>query len=229
MQNSVAEISAVFGTGTPTPPSMTITEPEDGAQVAPGFPVHAQGNETLSKVELRIDNQLVQTIQTPPYAFNAPDDLGDGGHRVEVRGFDTQGTPGSAFIDVIIGEPCETPGDCQDIGENYTCVGGRCVPGEGTPGGLGEPCTADTECFSGLCLSSGDDQRCVESCDPGQGQCPDSFQCIEFEDSGVCWPGGSGDGEEPGGCASSDGHGGALPIGLGLTFAALVFGRRRRR
>jgi len=225
-QNSVAEITAVFGTGTPTPPHMTINDPADGAQVEPGFPVHAQADESLNKAELRIDNQLVQTISTPPYAFNAPTDLGQGNHRVEVRGFDLQNTPGSAFIDVTIGEPCQTPADCQAQGDNYTCVGGRCVLGEGTPGGLGEPCTGDQECYSGLCLTSGTDMKCVESCNPDNNDCPGGFDCLGFEGGGVCWPGDGGGGG--GGCASSDTGGSALPIGLGLAFAGLIVRRRRR-
>jgi hypothetical protein len=226
MQNSVAEITAVFGTGTPTPPHVTILDPEDGAQVEPGFPVHGEADETLSKMELRINGTVVQTITTPPYAFNAPDDLGEGGHRVELRAFDLQNTPGSAFVDVVIGEPCETPGDCAGAGENYTCVGGRCVPGEGAPGGLGSDCTEDSQCYSGLCLTSGTESHCVEQCNPEGDDCPGGFDCLGFEGGGVCWPGDGGGG---GGCASGNGSGNALPIGLGLAFAGLVARRRRRR
>lgn len=225
-QNSVQRIADRFGMGTPMPPHMTITEPAENAQVDPGFVVRAEADKDLSKAELYIDNQLVRTLTTEPYTFNAPTDLEDGGHRIEVRGYDNFNTPGSAFRNVVIGAPCETPADCQDAGDNYTCVGGRCVPGEGTPGGLGEDCTGDEECFSGLCLSNGNEMKCVESCNLDANDCPDGYDCLGFEDGGVCWPAAGGGG---GGCSSSDDGGGALPIGLGLAFAGLVVGRRRRR
>jgi MYXO-CTERM domain-containing protein len=225
-QNSVQRIADRFGMGAPSPPEMTITEPEDGAQVDPGFVVRAEANESLQRAELYVDNILVATLTNGPYAFNAPEDLGEGGHRVEVRGYDVFGTPGTTFINVIIGEPCETPGDCQDLGDEYTCVGGRCVPGSGVPGGLGELCAGDEECFSGLCLSNGTEMRCVESCNLDGSDCPDGYDCLGFDGGGVCWPGDGGGG---GGCSSSDGGGSALPIGVGLAFFGVVFGRRRRR
>jgi hypothetical protein len=226
-QNSVQRIIDRFGASSPTPPTVTITTPADGAQVSPGFQIRAEADETLSRCELRIDSQLVETLDAEPCAFTAPGDLGEGTHQIEVRGYDLQSTPGSASIEVVLGDPCEDDDDCEDEGDGYTCVGGRCVPGSGTPGGLGEECTSDDQCFSGLCLTSGDERRCVESCDLAGDDCPGGFDCLDFDGGGVCWPGAGG---EPGGCTttSSDGRN-ALPITLGIALAGLLATRRRRR
>ena len=223
-QNSYDLISQRFGTSVPTPPGITITSPQQGASVEPGFPVRAEANEALVRAELYIDNQLVQTITLPPYAFNAPMSLGEGTHQVRVTGYDAPSeTPGSAMVSVNIGEPCEDDGDCDDQGDNLTCVGGRCVLGEDGEGGLGDACTTDEECFSNLCLSDGVEMRCVESCVPDSDDCPGGYDCLTFDSGGVCWPGQGGGG----GCSSS-GPGSALPIGLGLLFGSLLLRRRRR-
>jgi hypothetical protein len=227
-QNSFQRITDRFGPADPTPPTVEILEPGDGDEVQPGFLVRAEADETLSKAELRIDNRLVQTVETPPYDFTASADLGEGNHRVEVRAFDLQGTPGSAFVEVVIGEPCEDDDDCAASGDDMVCVGGRCVLGEGGDGGLGDTCTGDAECYSGLCLSDGTDAYCVEGCELESDDCPSGFGCLGFEGGGVCWPGADGGG---GGCASSEGGGAgaALSIGLGLAFAGFVTRRRRGR
>ena len=232
-QNSHAEITSVFGGSTPTPPTVTITAPVEGASVNPGFPVRADviDDTAVTKVALYIDNQLVDEITGTPWVFNAPDDLGDGVHLVEVRGYDLVGTMGKSSVEVVIGAPCERPSDCAEQGETFTCVGGRCVQGPGAPGGLGEPCTMDPECSSGQCASDGVDMVCVEVCDLGGAECPGGFGCVATTDTqGVCWPGvDDGSGEESGGiCATSTGAG-ALPVVLGLGLAVLWPRRRRQR
>jgi uncharacterized protein (TIGR03382 family) len=228
-QNSYNEILAIFGSAEPTPPNITITQPANGAQVAPGFPVHAEADEALLRAELLINNQVVQTITSPPYTFNAPVTLGDGTYQVTVRGFDIQDTPGSETISVIIGEPCDTPADCQEVGENYTCVDGRCVPGEGAPGGLGTECTDGTQCFSGICLGTADISLCVEVCTLGEDGCPGGYDCVEDGGGGgVCWPGDGGGDDGGGGTCATGGNNPTLPIGLGLLFTGLVLRRRRR-
>jgi MYXO-CTERM domain-containing protein len=226
-QNSVQEILQRFGPGgPPTPPHMTITDPAAGAQVQQGFAVVAEGDEPLGRVELRIDGELIDTDTTGPYEFFAPSDLADGTHMVEVTGYDNRGDPGKKTISVIIGEPCQDDGDCEEIGEGLVCLGGRCVLGNGYEGGLGTPCEGDDDCSSGTCLMQGDDMYCVESCNPGSDECPGDFDCLDFEDGGVCWPADGGGG---GGCASTDAGGAAaLPIGFGLAFVGMLFRRRRR-
>ena len=97
-----------------------------------------------------------------PYAFSAPADLQPGSHHVEVTAYDAHNTPGKTSIDVTIGPPCEKPADCPL--ETDTCIGGRCVPGPGVQGGLGQPCTDGTMCAEGQCASDGTNMYCVSMC-----------------------------------------------------------------
>jgi len=228
-QNSYKMINSLFGLATPTPPTVTITKPTNGAQVQPGFGVVANidDDQGINKGELYVDGKLIQSLNTPPFAFNAPADLGDGSHHVEVRGYDLQNTPGSAFIDVVIGAPCTKPGDC---GADKTCVDGRCVAAPGTPGGLGETCTDPTMCASGICGNDGaGNSYCTEQCDLSANGCPSGFTCLPTGGTtGVCWPGGD-NGSTAGGCSAEGGDAsGPMMIGLGLLFG-LFFMRRRRR
>ncbi len=225
-QNSVADIKQLFGDGTPAPPIVNIVSPKTGDHVSPGFAVQTNidGPYTVNKAELYIDNQLVKTLTTKPFVFNAPDDLGDGTHTVKVVGTNIFGTSASGQVSVIIGKPCGKPADCPQ--NTDTCIGGRCVPGPGAQGGLGTECNSGTECASGQCAQSSEGSFCVEPCMLGADQCPAGFGCVDAnagDGMGICFPGS----EEEGGCQSGGGNG--APIGLGLGFAALVFARRRRR
>jgi len=227
-QNSVSEIKNLFGDGTPVPPTVTINTPKTGDHVNPGFPVQIDvgGPYTVNKAELYVDNQKVQTLNTRPFTFNAPDTLGDGTHNVKVVAFNIFGTQGaSTQVSVIIGKPCEKPADCPI--NTDTCIGGRCVPGPGVQGGLGSTCSTGTECSSGQGAQSADGSFCVEPCVLDANQCPSGFGCADLgtgDGSGVCFPG-YDDGS--GGCASGGGAGGS--IGFGLGFAALLFSRRRTK
>jgi hypothetical protein len=222
-QNSWQTIRTLFGAGTPTPPVVMITNPAFGAEVQPGFNVTATATDdsSIAKVELRVDNVLVMpTITKPPYAFNAPATLMPGSHHVEVTAYDAHGTPGKGAIDVMIGPPCEKPADCAVATD--TCVGGRCVPGPGVPGGLGTTCTDNSQCAEGQCASDGTNMYCVSMC--MKGQCPDGFGCLSTgadPNVGACWPG-YDDGS--GGCSVAGGG----PLSFGAIFVAFVLSRRRR-
>ncbi len=226
-QNDIQTITSLFGAGSPQPIMVKITNPMSGSAEQPGFPVDADitNNIGISKAELRVDNNLVLTLTTAPYAFNAPSDLAPGTHHIEVTGYDHYGATGMASIDIYIGAPCTKPSDCPD--QSLTCVGGRCVQGPGTQGGLGSPCMHDTDCGSGQCASNGTNSFCVEPCSPGQ--CPPSFGCeptMGSSSPGVCWPGfddGTGGGCDAGSTGTDGGK-----ISLGLMFAALLLARRKR-
>ncbi len=222
-QNSVQSMKNLFGTGSPTPPVVTIMDPKTGDNVQPGFPLHAQvtDDQGVAKVELRVDGQLVLSLVNAPYAFNAPATLGDGTHTAEVTGYDVFGATTKASVQVVIGKPCEKPADCPL--DTDTCIGGRCVPGPGVQGGLGSTCVSGTDCASGQCEGDATGRYCVETCQPGAGQCPDGFGCLQNGPGGICFPGFDDGGG--GGCSSSSG----APVGFGLGFAALLFVRRRKR
>jgi len=159
-QNSVQSILAVFGPGTPTPPTVTITEPAEGDQVQAGYVVRANitDNVGVDAAELWINNQLVLRLEDAPWVFNAPASLLDGVHTIEVRGFDNQNVEASATLHVTQGEPCESSDDC---GADLACVDGGCVPG----GDLGETCATPDDCASGYCLFDGTDRFCTWPCE----------------------------------------------------------------
>ncbi len=225
-QNSHNAIVSLFGAGPGTPPTVNITSPKLGESVMPGFAVRADvtDNGAVTKVELRVDGQLAGMLTAPPFVFNAPSNLADGTHKVEVWGYDPHEFIGKANVDVVIGPPCEKPSDCSK--DTDTCVGGRCVPGAGVQGGLGSTCVASTDCASGQCASDSEGTMyCVEPCTVGQ--CPDDFGCsvAEGQTMGFCWPGfddGSGGGC---GCRSSEGG----PLGMLAMFGLVVLTCRKRR
>lgn len=226
-QNSHNVVMSLFGAGPGNPPVVTISSPKQGDNVQPGFPVVADAvdNYMVSNVEVRIDGELVGTLTKGPFVFNAPATLADGTHRVEVTAYDPHNSVGKAMVDVYIGAPCEKPSDCSK--DTDTCVGGRCVPGAGVQGGLGQPCTGNTDCASGQCATDGSAMYCVEQC--AVGDCPDGFGCTVDEGAtmGVCWPGfddGSG-----GGCGCESSRGGPLSMMLLFGWVVLVSRRRGRR
>ena len=225
--NSYAEILSTFGGSTPTPPTVRFNEPQDGAIVAPQFPIKVAISDdvAVTKAELRIDGMLVATSTQSVagvFIWNAPASVGQGLHKITVTGYDVAMTPATQEIQISIGKACMKSGDCDR--DTDFCVDGRCVPGSGVQGGLGSTCVTGTECASGLCASGGEGEMyCVEMCSVAADACPSGFDCLATGtgDEGVCWPGG-----DSGGCAA----GGDAPLGLlGLVGLGLVFVTRRRR
>lgn len=222
-QNDVQVISALFGEGGATPPIVTIVSPKVGETVEPGFLVSAEiaDDRAVTSAELRVDDALISTMAGGPYEFTGPLALADGTHTIVVTGYDDAGAPGRARVQVIVGPGCRSTADCPN--DTDSCIGGRCVPGPGTVGGLGDTCVAATDCKSWQCANDNGARYCVEACEPGQ--CPSGFGCRDDGDGGgLCWPGFD---EGFGGCAAA----GSPPIGsivLGLGFA-LAARRRRRR
>ena len=227
-QNSVAKIRTLFGSGTPTPPTIKITSPKLGDSVAPGFPIRVEATDDngIGNVTGTIDgmaNLSPMAIVTAPFAFNAPATLTDGTHTIRMIATDIYGTQAEATVQVVIGEPCQRPDDCPN--DTDTCIGGRCVTGPGAPGGLGSTCTAGPDCASGQCAEDSSGAKyCVEPCELDAGQCPEDFGCLPTGDTGVCWPGYD---DGTGGICSASGPGGQVT--LGLLFASLLVVRRRRR
>ncbi len=223
--NSYELIMATFGSNTPdtTPPTVAITFPTENAQVAAGFPVNATAmdDRTVEKLELRLDGQLIKTLEAAPWNFQTPANLSQGKHKVEVTAYDRGGNTSKALVNVQYGTVCQAAADCEAAGQ--VCLDGHCVVGPGTPGGLGESCTGNGDCSSMQCGSDGKNSYCVESCDVGANACPSGFDCLDTGGAGVCWPGG----DDSGGCASSKGGSGALVLLLGM--AAMFVTRKRRK
>ncbi len=223
--NSYQAILSTFGpSGPPTPPTVTITAPANGATVDAGFPVRADimDMQGVSRAELYVDNQKIATIMAAPWVFNAPATLSQGNHLVKVVGYDIGGAAGEATVTATIGHPCDDDHACSDA--TNACVDGRCVPGTGVDGGLGTMCTDNAQCASGQCASDAEGNKyCVEACNPEGDGCPGDFGCIQAGTGGVCWPGAGGGG----GCSSTDANSGVIFLGFGL--GALLITRRRSR
>ncbi|MDB4954324.1 MAG: Flagellar hook-length control protein FliK [Myxococcales bacterium] len=225
--NSYALIMATFGGSAPDtmPPTVTITSPTNNASVMAGFPVRADiaDNVGIAKAELRIDGTLTgATLSAAPWVWNASATIGQGSHHIEVTAYDQANNTAKAAIEVSIGTVC-TASSCTD--PNQVCVDGHCVAGPDQQGGLGSPCTKNSECASNACASDGTNMYCVEPCDPTKEQCPTGFGCLAAGTGGVCWPGAGGGGGGSGGCNTGDQSGMIL---LGLGFGALLITRRRR-
>jgi hypothetical protein len=230
-ENSYALIMATFGPNAPdtTPPTVTISSPQNGASVMADFGITANITDDVAvqKADLMIDGQLIKTLYAEPWTWTAGA-LGQGAHHVEVVGYDLANNMATASVDVTIGHACMKNSDCTDAGS--VCAAGHCVPGPGQQGGLGSTCTANSDCASGQCGDDGSGTKyCVISCTTGgsgafsSSSCPSGFTCeTNSGNSGVCWPGDNGGG---GGC-NTNGEGGAFVLALGL--GALLITRRRR-
>jgi hypothetical protein len=219
-QNSYQRILDLFGPSVPpTPPDVAIESPGQGDVVRPGFTIRvaASDNVGVERVEVRVGGGSVGAKTAPPYEFRAPVDLAFGQPvEVEAVARDDRGATSTDTITVFVGEACEDPGDCQ-AGE--TCVDGRCVPFE-IPGGLGDGCTGDADCLSGICVE--ELGVCTEACDPAADGCPFGFECQTVSGGGgACFRGG-------GGCVCSVGARSGIPwVALALLGFAFLCWRRR--
>jgi len=221
-QNSYKHIVEMFGPGAATPPTVAIRSPGAGGKVQPGFIVRAAAADDVKveEVQLFIDGVDTMVRDTePPYLLAAPDGITDGPHTIEARAIDVAGVPASAMVDVTMGPPCGGDSDCSG---DDVCVMGVCLAGPDVPGGIGDHCTAPTECLYARCEGDANDKQCVAECDPGAANaCPSEFSCIAAGASGVCWHSPSA------GCCSASGEPTA-PILLGAGVLAAMLVRRRR-
>jgi len=103
-------------------PTVGITAPADGATVTAGFEVDA-AVDNATNVELRIDGATVATAASGPFRFQAPAQLADGEHDVEVFAIDAYGVTGSSSVRVTVSSP-------PDRTETGMTAGGCSVGGE---------------------------------------------------------------------------------------------------
>jgi hypothetical protein len=237
-QNSHRWLRTVLGENpVPVPgPELSLTAPSPDSAVESGFRVVATALDMrgVDRVELRINGTLYDTEPGhahdragDPYRLDPPADLADGVLDLEVTAYNDIGAGTTHAITATKGAPCGTPDDCNP---GQQCANGRCFwpPPEGQ---LGDPCTADAECVSGLCPMEGERGHCSETCFPvADSTCPQGFTCREVSlNEGVCWPAG-GDG---GGCGCAAGApppdtGTGVAVLGGLCAFCLLLWRRRR-
>ena len=97
---------------------------------------------------------------------------------------------GGAGTGYICVELCETDADCPD---GYTCYplqggGGACFPSQGAGNGtkeIGEECSSNEECASGICLSLGGPYFCTENC-AAHTDCPCGMKCTATNGGNYC-------------------------------------------
>lgn len=146
-QNSVAMLRDRLGPRN-VPPVVAITEPADGATVAPGFAVAASASDSvgaLVRVELWVDGALAETRSAPPWAFTTDGALADGAHVLEVRAIDDGEAMASDEVAITVarsggggGGGGSGSGDGSGDGDgdgDGTIVGG-CATAGGTGGAL---------------------------------------------------------------------------------------------
>jgi len=226
-QNSYQYLMDTFGPSNLEPGTITITEPKDGQWVKPGFKVKYEVMSQLSVVngELKIDGSTATATQSAEHEFTAPAAIPGGDHTIMVSAVDAGNRTLTSQVTVHVTATCVTTDGCA---ADLHCLGGYCLPGADTPGGLGSPCTSNEQCITNTCGSDGTSQLCTGACDMttgGELVCPDGYACYDTGGGGgVCWPS-----EEDTGCCSTSTKNAPLHVLFGLTVLGFVVRRRRRR
>ncbi|HEY1553350.1 MAG TPA: MYXO-CTERM sorting domain-containing protein [Kofleriaceae bacterium] len=221
-QNTAQYLADTFGPTTLVVPSMAIGEPADGAWVGPGFQIKAS---TMSQMSIVSSSLSIDGVEASRAGsgnsplFTAPTSLTSGDHTITVAATDFIQRSFSAQVTVHAMASCAGGQDCSD---GFHCLGGECLPGADTAGGLGATCAANTDCITGTCASDSTESLCSGACDPGN-TCPSGFACATSTGPGdVCWPSQG----SSGGCTS--GRDASPLAALGVLGVLAVLVRRRR-
>ena len=224
--NSYAVIMQTFGPNTPditrADGRRSRTRPR-ARRSPPGFPVHvdATDDRTVDKVEFQPRRHADQDARRRRRSTSTRrPTLGQGKHKVEVTAYDRAGNTTTAS------STSRSARSARRTAMRRPTAG---LPrrslrrGPGHRGGLGTPCTGNSDCASNQCGDDGTNQYCVETCDPAASACPGGFSCLAIGAGGVCWPS-NGDG---GGCSTNGGSG--APFLLVFAVGAMLITRKRRR
>lgn len=252
-QNSHAKILDVFGAGMSTVPAPTamITFPADGATVTKSWntAVTSGSKRGVFAVELWLNGYKWQSVpgadfggpggagQPDPsmYSLVAPASVPTGVTKVVAKSFDDLGLEGDASITVTYGSPCTQDSDCSAQAPGMKCNTGAATDTvaaggcfwDAPTGAIGDKCTYNQFCLSGLCQGATGDQICTTTCVMGVADsCMAGFECDPASDGkSYCFKSGGGGG----GCCDASGAGAVWAHGgLGLLVLGLVMRRRRR-
>jgi hypothetical protein len=237
-QNSHAKILGIFGPGTPitTPPNISVLLPANGSTIGPSTVVQAMGDAQrgIAKVELYLNNHLwgqapgaaFGALGQPPsvYALTIPSNVPNSVIDIQVKAYDDINVATtSSTVTVTKGAACTDATSCL---KGQKCDQGKCFWDPPT-GQLGDTCTYNEFCVSGVCQGTSDKQICTTTCIPGvSDSCMTGYQCVATSESaGICFPPDSG-----GGCCSVEHEPRAIWVQFGLAglVLGLVFRRRRR-
>lgn len=236
-QNSHQKLISVFGPGTPSvpPPTVGISSPAAQAQLGASVGVSAGSKRGVSKVELFVNGfKWAQVPGAPfgskgqpnpaPYDIPVPANLPGGIVDLVARAHDDFGAvTESATVTATKGAPCASADTCAT---GQRCDAGRCLWDPAT-GELGDECTYDQFCVSGICNGPGDAKVCTRTCVPGVADsCPSPLTCLDAGGgAGICYPPAD---DEGGGCCSSNRDGLGITLLLGIAGFGVMLRRRGR-
>ena len=227
-QNNHQVLESVLGPADAVPPTVTITEPAEGAEVEFGFEIvaTAEDNTRINRVAFFVDDERFGIDQDKGYRLPSPLALSVGQHVIKVVSYDGDENTAEDTRTITIKAQCSVDADCAQSGAS--CDAGRCMAG------LGTPCENHEECASGVCYvdKTKDISVCSQTCEVGGDSCGNGTSCQEVtQGPAKCLPGGG----DSGGCAVGTpgrlGGGlasGLLVLGSLVSFAALRRSRRRR-
>jgi uncharacterized protein (TIGR03382 family) len=146
-QNSVTMLTQRIGLSDTLAPVVSITSPQNGATVPTAFAVNtdASDNNVITKVELYLDGNLVETLTAAPFSFQLSG-LANGGHSLMARAYDSRNqTDSTISVTVQAGAPPPNPNPDPDPNPNpddtdgdgtSDVITGGCQSGGGDTGGL---------------------------------------------------------------------------------------------
>ena len=241
LQNAHQRLINVFGPGTPitSPPTVTLNLPAAGTTTVTSgaaFSVTAFAQRGIKAVELWVNGYKwgqalaakwgVNGQPESTYTIALPSGVPDGVMDVVLKAKDDIDVTTEATITVTKGAPCADASACA---AGQKCEAGKCF-WEPAAGVLGDECTFDQFCVSGVCAGTSDDKKfCTRECVvDSTASCEEGFRCEEGSTlgKGFCIPGSADEGG--GGCATSEDATPSAALLLGLFGLGLVVVRRRR-
>ncbi|MFT3692337.1 MAG: Ig-like domain-containing protein [Kofleriaceae bacterium] len=222
-QNEVTILTNLFGAATAAAPTVAITSPANNGTVPSGqdlvINATCSSGDGVKQIDFIVDDNIKSTSTASP-ATATIKGLTKAAHTIQVVCGTQKNASASAFASITVGDACTVDTDCAS---GQLCSNKMCVDGPGTAGGLGSPCTNNSDCQSNECGTDGNTSACVSDCDPSASTCPAGFSCLSAGSSGVCWAESGGGG---GGCNTGNSSGGMILAACGL--AALMFKRKKR-
>jgi hypothetical protein len=254
-QNSYEMILAVFGAGTPTVPSPTVSISFPAPATPPtvvtaNFAVDAAAGSPrgVYTLELFLNGYNWGSVlgeefgpdgqQNPStYTLVAPNAVPQGAIDIVVKALDDVGnTTASSPVTVMYGAACTTDAACAK-GQHCnttTTDNGMAPPGgcywDAPTGQLGDKCDYPEFCVSGLCQGTAQTQICTQTCLlDTDGSCPSGFVCDPVGNSSDATTGICFTGGGGGGCCSaSSGDVAWVQGGLSVLVIGFMFRRRRK-
>jgi subtilisin family serine protease len=106
------QVTVTVNNVTDTPPTVTITNPEDGSQVNGTVAIEASASDDVgvTKVEFYVDGVLKNTDTADPYSWDWDTTTAtNDSHTIEAKAYDTTGKTDSDQISVIVSNVIDTP------------------------------------------------------------------------------------------------------------------------